>query len=414
MSTEILAMSYKLQTMTQWYLGLYTAFDLVCLALLFIALFRIRHGTVKVPFSDHLTRLILSAVMIIVENDIWNWISIGHISVNITISWIINITYFMAMQLMYYNLFLYFYMSVVNKPINGVRAFYISIPCIIMIILNLTDFKHQWFFTITNDIEYVRGPFYVFEYLVSYIYLLIPYIHVVKQFIQSKLDGMPIKKVQRNVHTMPATIGTMALIGMWVNTIPLISIATSLTILFLYVDLLEDFVTIDPISTLNTKAKFMTELKNRMAIQDMNNRDDLYVMMIDILHLRLINDKYGHTEGDNLIRRVSQIIQRQTALSSKLNLYAARYSGNMFAVILNCSDEQDMINLCTNLQVKVTKSDIINKVDYHTEIMYGFSKYNHDDNITKLIENTLDNLAINKLKYEQIKNINNIDKEEET
>lgn len=414
MSTEILTMSYKLQTMTQWYLGLYTAFDSVCVALLFIALYRIRHGTVKVPFSDYLARLILSAVIIIVENDIWNWISIGHIPVNITISWIINITYFMAMQLMYYNLFLYFYMSVVNKPINSARIFYMSIPCVIMIILNLANFKHQWFFTITNDIEYVRGPFYVFEYLVSYIYLLIPYIHVVKQFIQSKLDGMPIKKVQRNVHTMPATIGTMALIGMWVNTIPLISIATSLTILFLYVDLLEDFVTIDPISTLNTKAKFMTELKNRMAIQDMNNRDDLYVMMIDILHLRLINDKYGHTEGDNLIRRVSQIIQRQTALSSKLNLYAARYSGNMFAVILNCSDEQDMINLCTNLQVKVTKSDIINKVDYHTEIMYGFSKYNHDDNITKLIENTLDNLAINKLKYEQIKNINNIDKEEET
>lgn len=403
-------MLLNLTTFAKDYLCLYTIFDAMCIVLLIITFYRMRYGTVKVPHADYVSKIIYPALVVIILNDIWNWISIAHISGSLTLGWSINILYFVFMQILYFDLFLYFHVSIINKPVDNKKSFLMSIPCIFMIIVNSTDFLHKTIFYVTDDLQYVRGPFYIFEYIIAYTYLLIPYVYALKNVIKSRMEGIPPRKIQRNVLTMPATIGTMALIGMWATYAPAFSMAVALTILFLYVDLLEDFVTIDPITTLYTKTEFMGELKNRMAIQNANNRNDLYLIMVDILHIRDINDKYGHTEGDALIRRIAMILQRKTSLGDKINIYASRFRGDVFCVLINSENSQEIMEYCTNLQTRVTKSDTISMAKYHTEIMYGFSRYEHGETVPEFINKALNNLELNKFKYNQLKE--NINKKE--
>jgi len=57
---------------------------------------------------------------------------------------------------------------------------------------------------------------------------------------------------------------------------------------------------------------------------------NLSLIMIDLDHFKEFNDSYGHLEGDNLLRKIAQILKS----SLRETDFVARYGGEEFAVIL--------------------------------------------------------------------------------
>ena len=60
-------------------------------------------------------------------------------------------------------------------------------------------------------------------------------------------------------------------------------------------------------------------------------REPLAFMMIDIDFFKLFNDNYGHVEGDNCLRKVSETI---ADIANRVNGFAARYGGEEFSLLL--------------------------------------------------------------------------------
>jgi diguanylate cyclase (GGDEF)-like protein len=56
----------------------------------------------------------------------------------------------------------------------------------------------------------------------------------------------------------------------------------------------------------------------------------LSVLMIDVDHFKVYNDRHGHLAGDNALRGVSKILQH----GRRANDVVARYGGEEFAVVL--------------------------------------------------------------------------------
>jgi diguanylate cyclase (GGDEF)-like protein len=56
----------------------------------------------------------------------------------------------------------------------------------------------------------------------------------------------------------------------------------------------------------------------------------LSVLMIDVDHFKIYNDRHGHMAGDNALRGVSKILQH----GRRANDVVARYGGEEFAIIL--------------------------------------------------------------------------------
>lgn len=83
----------------------------------------------------------------------------------------------------------------------------------------------------------------------------------------------------------------------------------------------------------------LTGLFNRTAMEELIQReirmaqrrgDPLSMLVVDVDHFKLINDRYGHHVGDRTLRRLAELIQgcvRETDL-------AFRYGGEEFVVIL--------------------------------------------------------------------------------
>lgn len=84
---------------------------------------------------------------------------------------------------------------------------------------------------------------------------------------------------------------------------------------------------------------YLTQLPNRAslvrAIEHANfnayqQSKPLSVMMVDIDHFKKFNDQYGHLAGDQVIKMVAQVLQRECRQTD----IAARYGGEEFVVIL--------------------------------------------------------------------------------
>jgi diguanylate cyclase (GGDEF)-like protein len=73
------------------------------------------------------------------------------------------------------------------------------------------------------------------------------------------------------------------------------------------------------------------------------------VMVIDVDGLKEVNDKLGHQQGDNLIRRVATILRERVRATD----IVARLSGDEFAVLMPQSDVEGALQLGEDLRVQV-------------------------------------------------------------
>ncbi len=108
----------------------------------------------------------------------------------------------------------------------------------------------------------------------------------------------------------------------------------------------------------------LTGLFNRMAIfQALHNElersrresNNLSVILADIDHFKLINDRYGHLVGDAVLKELAKRI------ASSLRTYDAvgRYGGEEFVIILPGCDEQEATNAAERIRSCIADNPIV-------------------------------------------------------
>lgn len=155
---------------------------------------------------------------------------------------------------------------------------------------------------------------------------------------------------------------------------------------------IETLANTDYLTGLANRLKFMHDFENEISIAK-NQRSSLVLAYIDIDKFKLINDKYGHNIGDEVLKIMGRILSHNCRKTD----IVARIGGDEFTVILKNSN----IERATDFQNKI-KSDynrIIKINDQKIEIKYsvGLAIYPIDaDNIEDLLQKADENLYIAK------------------
>jgi diguanylate cyclase (GGDEF)-like protein len=93
---------------------------------------------------------------------------------------------------------------------------------------------------------------------------------------------------------------------------------------------LEQLALIDPLSGVANRRSFDETLAQNWK-NAIRQRRPVGLLMIDVDHFKLFNDRYGHVQGDACLRRVGKLLMNFACRPGDLS---ARYGGEEFAVLL--------------------------------------------------------------------------------
>lgn len=113
------------------------------------------------------------------------------------------------------------------------------------------------------------------------------------------------------------------------------------------------YATLDALTNLNNRRQFETRLGQEIAIAKRQN-NPLCAMMIDIDFFKRVNDTYGHSAGDEVLRTVAGLIKEALRESD----IPARYGGEEFAVLLPFTEIKDAQIVGERLRKKVETTPI--------------------------------------------------------
>jgi len=138
----------------------------------------------------------------------------------------------------------------------------------------------------------------------------------------------------------------------------------------------------------HTQFEYLTNLENRSSKQ-------ISLLYIDIDNFKMINDKYGHDYGDNILIEFSKILHNSVR---KSDLYA-RWGGEEFIVAFTHTTLEKAQDLAEKIRLSVEESIILeDELHKPTTISLGLTQLREDDTLDTVISRADEAMYIAKSK----------------
>ena len=146
---------------------------------------------------------------------------------------------------------------------------------------------------------------------------------------------------------------------------------------------LQQTVLLDPLTSIGNRRHLESRLKIRM-LEFKENRGPFGLLFCDIDHFKTINDAYGHSLGDKVLRMVAQTLRTNIRETDTMG----RWGGEEFLVLLQEVDAELMQMIAEKLLNLVRHSHLFlpDKRVLSTTISIGGTLIRNEDTVDSLID----------------------------
>lgn len=138
-----------------------------------------------------------------------------------------------------------------------------------------------------------------------------------------------------------------------------------------------EIIYLDPLTEVNNRS-YLDLLKTKLK----RIRGCVSVLMVDIDNFKNINDTYGHTIGDKVLKRVAQTLRKNIKITDEI----IRYGGEEFLIIAyRCSLEEGK-KLGERLRKKIEKIKFKDIPGLRTTVSIGITSYKPKKELLEVVE----------------------------
>ena len=311
------------------YLLLYILISVFCTILVLILAFHSRIGMGALVAQRCFALTIYVFVVFFLTDAVWYAMDCGALPQVWLLSMMLKSIYFLSATMAGYAWLLFANALIDPKRLSTSRGIRLSaILLLIHLVLCVINFFNPILFGLEEDFTYFRGPLFAIQYIFVYAYLVMASGYAL---IQAFLPRNHLNRTRYIIIALfPIAPAISGILQLFFWRIPFNCMAFTLGIIVVYLTELGEQISQEPLSQLANRKQFMRALEQ--SVDNYHEGDYLYLYMVDVDRFKIINDTFGHVEGDAAIVRVSKALKMAASHLSKRAILA-RYGGDEFAII---------------------------------------------------------------------------------
>lgn len=290
--------------------------------------------------------------------------------------------YFLSVALVCFFWFIYFE-HLQDSPFvkNRKRVWIASALVWCMGLLLIVNGFNGILFHVDADGTYHRGPLFLTQYVLSYVYVLISSARALVGLMRARYHAR--REMMVAMVVFPLVPALAGILQYAYPELPMASAALSLETLVLYLIWLDEMISIDPLTRLNNRNQLIYHY-NQWA-QGTEEGPSLYLLLIDANKFKSINDTYGHIQGDAALARIAEAL-RLGCREFPRRANIARYGGDEF-VILAYSDAPEKVE-----RLRARINEILGELNrkagapYELSVSIGVARADPSLSLKELIE----------------------------
>lgn len=256
----------------------------------------------------------------------------------------------------------------------------IFIPVLLVTILLVINLFNGMLFTINENNLYSRGKYiYLFSLIIA-TYIIVMGANLVYCYFKN-IDNKKLKEEFKKLLIFTSIPIVSALIQNFNYGITLGQVGLTLSVLLIYLNGQKKDSNIDELTGIYNRRAF-----NRNVSRLFNSKKLMFLMLMDANDFKMINDKYGHLEGDKALVAIANILKNAISNTDK-DYFLARYGGDEFIIVGEIKSQDDVDELMLQIEEEEKRYNKETKNKYNIKLSIGYSLRNNEHtSVESLIE----------------------------
>ena len=268
----------------------------------------------------------------------------------------------------------------IKKPEANLKKIFFVLGCILLSngLLSVVSLWTGWYFFVDNHNIYHRGD-YLWIFL-TLCYALILYSFFTVLFNRDKI----VKKHYRSLllFYIPYLVGATLQVVYYGVSYAWTGMMIGMLILYLniQVDLLNaDYLT-GAFNRRQLEGYLFDKIKNSVA------KEPFSAILLDLDDFKIINDRYGHSTGDDALKDTVSILRKSLRQSD----FIARFGGDEFIIVMDVDNPETLNQTIERILQNVKSFNLETQQPYRLSFAMGYdvydphSKMNYEEFITKI------------------------------
>ena len=245
----------------------------------------------------------------------------------------------------------------------------LSLPFIISMVIMVITYISNPGFLISDNLE-VTENFNFFLVGAPYINLIAVMYYTIRRVMKEE------NQAEKSKHLLIGFFPLLVVAGGLFEMIfypyePIFCCTSTILMLVFFIQMIQRQVSVDPLTGLNNRGQLLRYVEQRSNIHKDNRLT--YVIMIDINDFKVINDTYGHAEGDRALRILSDSLKKVVG-NHNMPVFLGRYGGDEFIIIVHPQSRSEMEPFIKELRNELEDECRNNNTEFMLSIGIGYDE----------------------------------------